>query len=282
MPSPSFAGANAATAPLSAPADRRNLLVRILSGAVLAPAVLALAWWGGHVFAVAIALGAILGLREWQTIVSGHALPIWYWGLVAVLLAYWAGGATAGLTTLGGVTLIAGIVGRSLKIRNPWLAALGLPYLGLTVLAMPWLRDSAGGWILVAFVLLAVWASDIGGYIFGRAIGGPKLAPHISPKKTWAGLAGAVILAAAAGFGMAVAARASRPLDAVFIGAALALIGQGGDLFESSIKRRFNLKDSGVLIPGHGGMLDRVDALLWAVPAFALLVAVGAARGLLP
>jgi phosphatidate cytidylyltransferase len=282
MPSPSFAGVNAATAPLSAPADRRNLLFRILSGAVLAPAVLALAWRGGPVFAVAIGLGAILGLREWQIIVSGRAFPIWYWGLVAVLLAYWAGGAPAGLTTLGGVALIAGLVGRSSKIRNPWLAALGLPYLGLTVLAMPWLRDTAGSWVLAAFVLLVIWASDIGGYVFGRAIGGPKLAPQISPKKTWAGLAGAVILAATAGFGVAVAFNASRPLDAMLIGAALAVIGQGGDLFESSIKRRFNLKDSGALIPGHGGMLDRVDALLWAVPAFAALVAAGAARGLLP
>ena len=278
----SFAGASAAMAPLSAPADRRNLLVRILSGAALGPPVLALALWGGPVFAILIAIFAALGLREWLRIVTERDHPIWYLSLSLALAAYWVGGLPWAAATLAVSVLIAGLVGQRQKLRHPWLAAFGLPYLGLTVVSMAWLHDLPPGPYLSIFVLLVVWASDIGAYILGRAIGGPKLAPRISPKKTWAGLAGAVILAGIVGFGAATFENSARPFDAVFIGAVLALIGQGGDLFESSIKRRFNHKDSGALIPGHGGVLDRIDAMLWVVPVFAVLHAAGVTAGLLP
>lgn len=123
---------------------------------------------------------------------------------------------------------------------------------------------------LLIYLLFCIWATDIGAYAAGKSIGGPKLAPRISPKKTWAGLVGGMLSAAAFGAGVAVAFDAERPWLAAVLGMVLAVVGQIGDLFESGIKRRFDVKDSGRLIPGHGGLLDRVDGLIVAAPVFAL------------
>jgi phosphatidate cytidylyltransferase len=124
----------------------------------------------------------------------------------------------------------------------------------------------------VIVLLLVVWASDIGAYVTGRAIGGPRLAPAISPGKTWSGAVGGLVAAALVGAAASAILRNGpvfwRPmLFAVLIG----IISQAGDLFESQLKRHFGVKDSGSMIPGHGGLLDRLDALLTAVPAAALL-----------
>jgi CDP-diglyceride synthetase len=151
--------------------------------------------------------------------------------------------------------------------------AFGFPYLGLAAVALPWLRaDPAAGLANTLFVLSVVWASDVGAYLVGRLIGGPKLAPAISPGKTWSGAAGGLLSAPVAG--LAVAACFSTgfsPLHVTGLALGFGIISQAGDLLESALKRHFGVKDSGRIIPGHGGLLDRVDALLAVAPVAALL-----------
>jgi phosphatidate cytidylyltransferase len=155
--------------------------------------------------------------------------------------------------------------------RVAWLRVAGVPYVGLAALALVWLRfDPASGRQNVLFLVLMVWASDIGAYLVGRLAGGPKLAPSISPGKTWSGAVGGVAVAVAVGCAMA-----GGPTGSVIVVAvALSVVSQLGDLLESALKRRFGVKDSGRLIPGHGGLLDRLDGMLTAAPAAALLAVV--------
>lgn len=284
MPSASFAGASADTVPSSAAAERRrNLSLRILSGFALGPPVLALAFLGGKWFGAAMAVASAIALREWFRIVIGKPLVIGYLALAAVMLAYWRYGAPFAVTGLAVLAILFTLLARSGRQPNPGFAALGLPYVGLTMVGLPWLRDSGdSGWQLVFFVFLTVWASDIGAFIVGRTLGGPRLAPAASPNKTWTGLVGGVLAAASVALGWALVFAAPAPAYAIVVAIGLSLVEQGGDLFESSVKRRFRLKDSGGLIPGHGGLLDRIDGLLWAAPTFALLHAFGGTAGLTP
>ena len=284
MPSASFAGESAVTVPSSAAAERRrNLLLRILSGLALGPPVLALAFLGGKWFGAAMALASGIALREWFRIVVGKPLVAGYVALGAVILAYWRYGASAAIGGLAGLAALFAAIGWAARRPNPLFGALGLPYVGLTMVGLPWLRDSGeDGWHLAFFVFLTVWASDIGAFAVGRALGGPRMAPSISPNKTWSGCAGGVAAAGLVALGWAIVFQARAPAYAIVIAIGLSFIEQGGDLFESSVKRRFQLKDSGGLIPGHGGLLDRIDGLLWAAPSFALLHAFGGTTGLMP
>ena len=255
-------------APLSA-ASNRNLLYRVLSGLVLGPVTLALAFYGGWPFGLALAAASAVGFGEWQRITSGRA-PWWgYAAPFAIFAAYWLAGPAVALAALGVLAALCGLT----AARNRGLVALGLPYVALTLVALTWLRDAwNGGWPLVFFVFAVVWATDIGAFFVGRTMKGPRLAPGISPNKTWSGFAGGLAFAALAAIGlMAGALGASRPVQVVEIALGLSLLGQGGDLFESAIKRRFGVKDSGDLIPGHGGMLDRIDALIPVLPLAALI-----------
>ena len=166
-------------------------------------------------------------------------------------------------------------IGRGLSLTRP--LAFGIPYLGLGAVALVWLRqppDSGG--VNVIVLLLMVWASDIGAYMAGRALGGPRLAPAISPGKTWSGAVGGLVAAAVVAGSRHRRSwgkrrhHGVRSAFAVLIG----IISQAGDLFESRLKRHFGVKDSGTMIPGHGGLLDRLDAVLTAAPAAALLALV--------
>ncbi len=151
------------------------------------------------------------------------------------------------------------------------LAVIGVLYLGLNLMALIWLRSQPEiGRDLTFFLLLSVWAVDTGAYFAGRLIGGPKLAPRFSPSKTWAGLFGGMAAAAAIGLLWAFIAGARQPQLALLLGPVIAVIAQTGDIMESALKRRAGAKDSGNLIPGHGGILDRIDGLLLAAPFFAL------------
>ncbi len=283
MPSASFAGATAVMAPLSATTDRRNLSRRILSGAVLGPLTLILAYWGGWPFGVAVAAASVIGFGEWLRLVNAGARSAVDGLPIVILAAYWSGGAGAALFAVVVLAALTGLISRRSGM-DPLLAAFGAPYVGLTLLGLVWLRDRpSSGWELVLFVLLVIWASDIGAFFVGRGLGGPRLAPRISPNKTWAGFGGALLASAATGVAWALLiAHSVWPASAVVIAVLLSLAGQAGDLFESAIKRRFGAKDSGGLIPGHGGMLDRIDALLWATPCFSCLHAFGLTSGLLP
>ncbi|MCX7380252.1 MAG: phosphatidate cytidylyltransferase [Alphaproteobacteria bacterium] len=193
--------------------------------------------------------------------------------LPAALVCLWAGGA---LWTV--LVLIAGLLmmreWRAMARNWPYWASLpaGLLWILPAVLSLEWLRArEPGGMGNVLFLLCVVWASDIGAYMLGRLVGGPKLAPSISPGKTRSGAVGGLL--AAIGVGAAAAALG----DGVFatsmaIAAVLGVISQAGDLLESAAKRHFGVKDSGNLIPGHGGLLDRLDAVLTVAPAAAALV----------
>ncbi|MDB5394630.1 MAG: hypothetical protein JWM91_2136 [Rhodospirillales bacterium] len=269
-------------APLSVVADRRNLVYRVASGAVLAPLILLSAFLPYPLFDVIIAISSAIGLGEWVKLVTGRPHR-WVCATPFVILGiYWYIDAEAALFALTALALaIAAIVGRGLNSKG--LVAFGLPYVSLTMLSLAWLHDSFGaGWPFVFFVFFVVWASDIGAFVVGRSLGGPRLAPQISPNKTWSGFFGGLGFAAAVAVCLSVAANASKPWQVVEIAIGLSLLGQGGDLFESAVKRKFGVKDSGNLIPGHGGMLDRIDALLWAAPFFALLHMFGLTAGLSP
>lgn len=152
----------------------------------------------------------------------------------------------------------------------------GFVYALIAALSVLWIRDRADNGIeLVIWVFLVVWATDIGAYFAGRAIGGPKLAPSISPGKTWAGFYGGV--AAATILGGAWALFAGLPLVLLLLAPLFAVVAQGGDLFESWMKRRAGVKDSGTWLPGHGGVFDRLDGLLPVAILTALAVVTGAA-----
>lgn len=198
-----------------------------------------------------------------------------------------------GAVVAGGALFTAMVLAAALIMQREWdhLTAadatkawriVGFLYILLPCLSLLWLRGIAfaenvpnredGLW-LVIFVMVIVWATDIGAFFAGRTIGGPRLAPMISPNKTWAGLGGGMLAAAlaAAGFSVYVPYPAEFG-PAVIVGALLAAISQAGDFFESWLKRRAGVKDSGALIPGHGGLLDRIDGLVFAAPVYALLV----------
>jgi phosphatidate cytidylyltransferase len=155
---------------------------------------------------------------------------------------------------------------------SPLLGPFGLAYIALAGVALLWLReDPLAGRANVLFLLLIVWAGDIGAYLAGRLIGGARLAPRISPGKTWSGAFGGLLAAVAIG---TLAAHFLSDIGIVRVAAlaaGLGVIAQAGDLLESFAKRRLEVKDSGRLIPGHGGLLDRLDGVLAAAPAAALL-----------
>lgn len=249
----------------------RNLLMRMLAALVLAPIAIAIAWVGGWTWALLV-ISATIGLyvewlavvglaREWRATAPGvAALAISGICLIAARL-------DAALIVLG-----AGLVAVALlsPARRNWSAA-GFLYAAAAEVASVLVRlHPDHGFAALFFVLLVVWAADIGGYFAGRGIGGPKLWPKVSPKKTWAGAVGGFTgsLAVAGTFAAAGAGK-TGPLLA--LAAFLSVISQLGDLFESAVKRRFGVKDSSHIIPGHGGLLDRLDGFVAAVVAAAIL-----------
>jgi phosphatidate cytidylyltransferase len=250
-----------------------NLGARALVGVVLVAVALGAVYAGGFGFGVLAAFACLMMFTEWAQM---FRLPRgWRLAGMTVLAISLAMAqieqsliAIASLATGAGVLMLG--ARPYIRDRATWLAA-GVLYAGLPGIALIWLRATAQGLALTLFTLTVVWATDICAYFAGRAIGGPKLAPAISPNKTWAGLAGGMAGAGATGFGMATAF--GLPLWLAAAAVALAAVAQGGDLFESWLKRRVGVKDSGTLLPGHGGVLDRLDGL---VPV-ALVVALGVA-----
>jgi phosphatidate cytidylyltransferase len=238
--------------------------------------VLAGGWWFG---ALAIAAALIMA-KEWARLAADRTEPAWSLAAAAAavppVIAVVALMAGAGVVAMAAVLLAAPLAaGLSVVLvpgGRPDRAAGGALYVGLPVLAMVWLRnDPVGGLSHVLWLLLVVWATDVCAYLVGRSVGGPKLAPRISPGKTWSGLFGGVAGAGLLG-GLAPLAAGGGSWRAAALGAVLAVVAQAGDLFESALKRRAGVKDSGHLIPGHGGLLDRIDGLVFAAPVFAGVV----------
>lgn len=254
-----------------------DLRKRVLTAAVLGPAALLCMWLGAHWWAALMAL-CVAGLAwEWVKLCGGstRSLP----GAAVAPFILVAGAASVlgqpalGLLILGlgsAVTWYAAT--RTMGARPFWLA-FGVLYIGLSGVALIALRhDDLVGRDNVIFLFLVVWASDIAAYVAGRSLGGPKLAPGISPNKTWSGAIGGLFGASAVGLAAAlVLGPGGSPARMVLVSAILGIATQSGDMLESWIKRRFGVKDSSGLIPGHGGLLDRLDGVLAAAPLAALI-----------
>lgn len=249
-----------------------DLKVRVLSALVMGPLVLLAVWAGGGVFRALLAVSALVAIGEWANLVASDRMPEAFWhsmlAMAVVLVVYALGGPAAAMAMAVALGFIVQASAGG-KGSSSWLLGFGIPYVTVGIAGLAWLRENPG-LPLVLFCLLAVWATDIGAYAAGRSIGGPKLAPRISPKKTWAGLIGGMVAAAVFGLVVALAVGAQRPYLALLVGPMLAVVGQIGDLFESWVKRRYNVKDSSHLIPGHGGLLDRIDGLMVAAPVLAV------------
>lgn len=243
---------------------------RILWALILAPPVLAAVHFGPPYSDLLVALAIAIMLWEWAHVSNQGRLDTAGYSAIAVGLG------AVGLSALGTYDLAAWLLAvgtmavlvltmRGPRQRSLWLAA-GVCYLGVACLSLQWLRqDSEAGRNLVYWLLALVWATDTAAYFAGRTIGGPKLAPAISPNKTWSGLLGGMLGAALAGFLAALLLDLYAPLPLAFASAALAVVAQAGDLLESGFKRSHGVKDSSSLIPGHGGLLDRVDGILSVV-----------------
>ncbi len=219
-----------------------TLLKRILSALVLGPIAIAAVWFGGWAFYAMMAAVLCISLQEWSRLSFRDGRVRW-----SILLS-------------------------------------GILYISFACLCAVWLRNhESSGLYLLLYVFFAIWACDIGAYAAGKTIGGPKLAPRISPNKTWAGLLGGCLASviAVSSFDMLMADATGVKLVQnltlpfhIALGITLAVVGQAGDLLISVLKRRCGLKDTGNIIPGHGVLLDRIDALLLALPFFAFVIAI--------
>ena len=255
-----------------------ELALRFASALVLVPLAIGTAYVGGWPFAAFWGLAALGVLWEWCSLVAASdrwlALIAGAATLVLAVVLVVTGHHLATLVVLAMGTIAAAALAPA--ARRAWMAA-GVPYAGALAVAPTVLRaDSASGFLAIVMLFAIVWATDIVAYFLGRALGGPKLMPKVSPKKTWSGALGGT--AAAVALALALAQTAALPAWSAIalLALVLSVIAQGGDLFESFLKRRFGAKDSSHLIPGHGGLMDRLDGFATASVVAALI---GVARG---
>lgn len=268
-----------------------DLPTRFVMGVVLIAAACISIYLGGWVFRMLVGAGAAIMLVEWgdmHSIKRARSVPgavLLAAGLLATSVWLYPpgqmdidpiSGARAfapesfdqvwqAVAILVGLALVAGLIARRLAGAGGFLY-IALPALALILLEWAW-------YPLVLWALVVTWATDIFAYFAGRSIGGPKLAPRISPNKTWAGLGGGIVGAAVVGGLVAHLFGLGSPF--LYLGAPMAVLAQAGDLYESWIKRRSGVKDSGTLLPGHGGVLDRLDGLLPVAVATVLVLALG-------
>lgn len=254
-----------------------ELAKRLVSAVFLGAIVLAATWFGGTGFRLLVALCAIVIYYEWSTIAAGAVpsarLNLFGWLIVlagAVALAANRSDLAVCICLLGGAVAVAwGLA----ALRNVW-TGVGVLYAILPAVALAGIRGTGiAGLVDVLFILGVVWATDIGAYFSGRFFGGPKLAVRVSPSKTWSGAAGGAVAGIVAGTLIIFFAHSGADLWVALFALCLSVLSQVGDLFESWIKRRFGAKDSSHLIPGHGGLMDRVDGLVFAAFAAYLLAA---------
>ncbi|HET6389477.1 phosphatidate cytidylyltransferase [Hyphomicrobium sp.] len=245
----------------------QELRLRIASGSAIAVVALAMLYWSPAAFIVLTFLVAVAMTWEWGHIVRdempdpafvAHAAVV----LIATVLVLNDMPGWGVAAAIAGAAAVAALSANSGRAQ---LSAAGVLYTALPVVALGWLRsDEPLGFLATLYVVLAVAVTDIAAYFSGRTIGGPKLWPAVSPNKTWSGLIGGVTAAALAGLLFALFTGSGSPGWLASLGLAIGLVAQCGDLAESALKRHFGLKDSGGLIPGHGGFMDRMDGLVTA------------------
>ena len=256
---------------------RSELLLRVHSALILVTISLLLTYAGLRAFAVLITLFIAAMAWEWGRLVRGGGLDVTFGlQLGATAAASWATvqGCVACAFSAVFLGTIAVFLFRKGKDERPqaWWSAAGVYYAGLPAIALIWIRsDAEYGWLAILYIFAIVWTTDSAAYVFGRWIGGAKLAPRISPKKTWAGLIGGAASAGAAGFLFATLTGSDAAIKLMLLGTGLAMVSQIGDLGESAVKRSFGIKDTSSLIPGHGGVLDRIDGLVFAAVTAALI-----------
>ncbi len=283
------------SAPRVAEPSAASFVQRVVSALVLGPLALFAAWMGGWVLAVVVGLAAAQMLAEWHRLTGEGSASGWRFLAKLLLLA-----CAVAACAVGDWWLALGLIAAALPVAAftvyrrlaegdrpagtpapvPTLVAaiwamLGMLYIGVPALALLWLRAVPDiGLLSVLWLFAVVWATDIGAYVAGRSIGGPKLAPRLSPNKTWAGLLGGLAAAGLVGaVAAAVATTVATPMGPlVAFSVLVGLLAEIGDLVESAVKRYFGVKDAGTLIPGHGGALDRLDSLLFAAPTAAILL----------
>lgn len=253
---------------------------RVISAAIMAPVVLAFVIFDVWSFALLAAVGAVFLAREWRTLIAasfgetagniagmaagGAAVLVILmmalgWAELALLVALFAASTSGLMATIAGGAAFWTII--------------GVLYLCLPMLALVWLRAMPEeGLSTTLWLLMVVWAADVIAYFVGRSLGGPRLAPSISPGKTWSGFCGGMAGAVLVGALVTSVNGPFRVVTACVLATGLAVAAQIGDLAESALKRRAGVKDSGALIPGHGGIMDRVDGLLFAAPVLAVIV----------
>jgi phosphatidate cytidylyltransferase len=272
----------------SATSAKNNLALRIASAAVMAPLALLTAYFGGWPFALFWGAASIAVLWEWTTLVVGPGYRLMFSssaGAIAVAdLVVWRGRPIVAIFVVGLGALAATIF--AARGRRLWITA-GIGYAGAMLLAPMLLRDDDGyGFFAMVLLFAVVWTTDVLGYFVGRAFGGAKLLPAISPNKTWSGAIAGAVGATVMGFAIAGFVGSINPVTIAIIALLLSVAAQLGDLLESWVKRRFGAKDTSQLIPGHGGVMDRLDGF-WAAAFAGCLIGLlrggfdGAARGLL-
>lgn len=251
-----------------------------MSACVLAPIAVASLYFGGIYFAVFISLASIAMSYEWcktsisiQQILFGALTACVV--LVAVFLSYYSfllQSVTALICGAAVMAVIASVLGQGKDCL--WLF-LGPFCIGLPAVSLLFIRNiPEDGFALSITLFFVIWATDIGAYFSGKTIGGPKIAPSISPNKTWAGLIGGMIAAMVTAYFMVyfLINTEIAPFGILLLGGASAILAQAGDFSESAWKRKFGIKDASNLIPGHGGVLDRLDGILFVAPGLMVLL----------
>ena len=250
---------------------------RTLSALVLAPVALLALYFGSPFIEIVLTVAAVAMAWEWDRICGDHRFGFSGWAVIFSLavagVAAWSRRFDIVSAALVLGSLAAYCAAAASRRSHPaWISA-GPIVIGVPCVALMWLRGlPTDGFETALWLIGAIWVTDIAAFSIGRLVGGARLAPRISPHKTWSGLLGAVAVTAVWGLAFAEWTGARTPWLLCLLGASVAIVAQVGDLAISCVKRRFGVKDASNLIPGHGGVLDRLDGMLITAPALVALV----------
>lgn len=271
-PSPAARGTSSVLQVFLNPDFRR----RAISAVIMVPVAIALVYLGSWPFALLVMVVALLMSWEWGHLVRGaRSDGAFYAHVVAVAAAVVLAAAGHSLFAVAALLIGAAVVAWLTSAETSRLSAIGVFYVGLPAVILLWLRqDRVSGFDAIIFLFLVVWTTDTMAYVAGRSIGGPKLWPQVSPNKTWSGFLGGLFAAMAISALFAAFVPGGSPLRLALLGGALSLVSQGGDLAESALKRGFGVKDASHLIPGHGGLMDRLDGFVTASIAAGIIALV--------